>query len=1276
MKTCTRLSFALLLAAAGVLRAQCPPPTAPARPANGLVTTETRIQFAWTPAGSAVTGYDLLLSQNGGAPQVACSNASMPDCVVTLTPARYEWFVRSFVNGCPNGTDSPHSTFEIAGCSAPIAPSTLSPDATTTSANATLAWSGGAADTWDVFLEQGTACASTTPLNPTPLASAQTSFVTGTLTRGATYSWRVRASRGSTCPAPQFSRCATFSVRTCDPPGTATLTQPRDAATNVPSLTSLTWTTGAGATSYNIWSRTNASSAFALAGTTSSTSVNALFPPSTTVEWYVDAISGTCVTSSPHQTFTTAACGSSAPAAISPTGTLTPGAAIAFRWSAVSGADRYRIWLAPLDGAFDSIEETSDLTFTAHRSPGKYEWYVEAISNNCSPVKSAITQFVVPQSGSCATTPPTLLTPANGASVSATTTFTWTAVANAVRYEVWAALDDSAPALIGTTTVNTLTTDVAPGRIRWYVIALADGCNDLQSATSAFDATRTQTCASSFSPLLLAPADEAEGLPTLVDFFWTNVAGAQQYKLWVAIDDAPATVLATTAAIRAQASVPRGRISWFVEALFGSCDSRRSASSSFRSNAASGCSTPAAPSIYAPSGSPAGVSYTIQWTPQTNAGHYELLESTDQTIDTPAVLKTNDVSFTTSHDVGTAIRYHYRVRAVSSCGAGTGPLSGETFVNVTPSAAASSVQSTIPFGTGSPIVRTLFVPGKGSPVPFSASSDRPWLTITPSSGTLPANGITLTLKADLTALDPGDSGATVRIDTAGGKTSNATSVTTPVNVTLVTPIAPSGKTAATSSALILPAVAHLDGQATFHSDVRLANTGARPLRYQLTFTPSGTNATQSGIQTSLQVESGATVALNDLLQNFFGAAGATTGASGALEIKPLSATSDTAASPNVTFVSSRTFAVTASGTSGQFIPAIPLSRFAGSASNPLAAVESLLVPQISQSGAFRTNIGLVEASTQPAHVVLNFFNAAGAVIAAMPVDLQPGEHRQINGVVTSDNSLASAVRMQVNVTSATGLVTAYASVLDQRTNDPILVDAIPIGMGGAKHYVVPGVAALDAGGGNRWKSDMRIVNAGASSQSATLTFTPQGASAAPQSMPVMLAAGEERTLDDVVRATFGNANAGGSISVTTGNASSLAVTGRTYFDTGAGTYGQYIPAFTEGSGSGPGERAQQLLQIEQSEHFRTNLGLVELSGNPATVAITAYVPELKVSPTISINLAPNEFVQYGSVLTMMGVPTVYNARIGVKVTSGNGRVAGYASVIDNTSGDPTFVPSQ
>ncbi len=1259
------------LGTSAAVLAQCPPATTPVLPANGLVTSETHINFAWNPAGSNVTGYDMFLSQNGATATVPCLNSPSPNCSLTLTPAHYEWFVRNYTAGCSAGTSSAHFTFDIVGCSTPVAPATLTPDGgSDTSAVVTLSWSGGSADTWDVYLEQGSSCATTTPLNPAPLPTASTSFVTGTLVRGATYAWRVRASRGSTCPSPVFSHCATFKVRVCDPPPAPALSQPQDGATGLPAITTLTWGASAGAAGYNVWARTDGGQPFALAGTTTSTSLNASFPPGAHVEWYVDALNGTCTTSSAHRTFTTASCGTAVPTALSPTGTTTAGAPIVFRWSAVSGAGLYRLWLAPAGGAFTSIEETSDTTFTAHRPAGAYDWYVEAIGSDCPSTRSATTRFTVPQAANCAANPPQLQTPANGANVtSAPLQLTWTAVPNATRYEVWASLGNAAPARIAETTGTSLNTDLAPGHITWYVVALRDGCNSLPSATSTFDVTRAAACGTLSAPLLLAPADAAEQVPTTVDFFWTNVAGAQDYKLWVAVDDGPASVLAATTGLRSQATVPRGRIRWFVEANFGTCGSRRSASSSFRSNASSSCASPAAPSISAPASIATGVPYNLHWNAQPNVARYEILESTDATAATPTILSSTDVTLSLSHNVAAATRFHYRVRAVNNCGGGTGPLSADASVLVAPSS------TVVPFGNGAPFVQTLFVPGRGAAVAFTATSDQTWLTITPSSGTLPPEGITLTLTADLSSLNAGDSVANVRIDTpasSGKLSASGTTSSTPVSVTLVTPSTPGGKSSAASSAVILPAVAHVDGAATFHSDVRLANTGPRPQRYQLTFTPSGTDATLSAQQTFLQVESGATIALNDLLQSFFGAAGTST--AGALEIKPVTATSDTTPSGSgpvsvTTFASSRTFTVTPNGTSGQFIPALPLSRFAGSNN-------ALLVPQVSQAGAFRTNVGLVEASAQPAHVVLDFFNALGTRIGSVPVDLLAGEHQQLNGIVTSTNALAAATRMQLNVTSTTGLVTAYASVLDQQTSDPMLVDAVAVNGGGAKKYVVPGVASLDAGGGNHWRSDVRIFNGAASAQDATVTFTPQGSSTPLQSVPLSLSPGETRKLDDILRATFGTDSASGSITVSTPALSTLAVTARTYFDTSAGTYGQFIPALTETSGTGPGERAQQILQAEQSDHYRTNLGLVELSGQPAQVEVTAFIPDSKVQPVVTLSLGPNQYVQYGSILTQLGLPNVYNARLAFRVVSSTGRVAGYGCLIDNTSGDPTYVPSQ
>lgn len=1245
-----RLFFATFFLTAAAAHAQCPPPVRPTSPPEGITTTETHIAFAWNPAGSDVTGYDLYLATNGAQARRICFNSPSPECSATLAPGRYEWYVKNFRDDCPDGTESGHAHFVVDACSAPVAPTTLVPDngAEVTSSGTTLTWSGGSADTYDVFLDQATACATTTALNHAPLRG--TSIDSGPLVRGATYAWRVRASRGSTCPAPVFSRCATFKVRACDPPAPFALTSPSSGEV-VQQTVKFQWTAAAGAASYNVYARTTG--AFALAGSTSGTSLYGIFAPSASVEWYVDAISGACTTSSAHRTFNITGCDVGAPAPIAPSGTITPGTAIAFRWSASRNAAVYRVWLAPSGGAFALVDETTDTTALAHRPPGGYDWYVEATGRSCPSANSAVTHFIVPKAAACAAAPPQNTTPANGASVTGDVTFNWTPAANASRYELWASINHAAAARIASTTSTSYTTDLTPGSIEWFVIARADGCDDVRSNASAF--TKLASCDNGV-PLLLAPAGGAQKIPASVDFFWTNVSGALSYRLWVAVDDGAPSVIATTTDTRARANVATGRIRWFVEALFPNCASSRTPEDWFRASASGGCAVPDAPSLYAPAGAPSGVAYELHWTPIANIDRYEVQRTSDADPN-PVLLPVNDVMLAQTNAVTSTTRFHYRVRGVSSCGAGTGPFSAEVVVAVAPGG------TSVPYGTAE-VRRTLFVPGAGTNVRFTATADRPWIAIDPSSGILPPEGITLTLRLLAAQLDAGDHDADIRIDTfAAGKNgvSNG-STAVPVSVTVVTPVSPSASSTPPPEAFVLPAIAHLDAATSFRSDARLLNSGPRPLRYQLTFVQSGTDGTKSAQSTSVQVNGGASIALNDLLASFFGAGNA----AGSLEIRAIVSASDFAPAGDVTFASSRTYAVTPFGTAGQFIPALSLSKFG------LPNATQLLA-QVAQSGAFRTNVGLVELGAQPASGVLRFFDKNGASIGSSAFTLRPREHVQLDSLIASGNALSQAARIEV---VPSGRVTAYASILDQQTNDPMLIQALPLASLGATRYVVPGVAALAASGGGRWRSDMQIYNASSTPQPVTVTFTPRDNVAGAQSVNVTLNGNESRGFDDVVSATFGQSSGSGSVAVTTSAVSQLAVTARTFFDNGSGTYGQYIPALTPDDGAVLGGRAREVLQVEQSDLYRTNLGLVELSGSAATIEITANVPELKSAPVVGLTLQPNEFRQLDSILTSLGFSDVHNARLSIRVTAGGGRVGAYGSLIDNRTGDPTLIPAQ
>src|SRR5204863_4240306 len=95
--------------------------------------------------------------------------------------------------------------------------------------------------------------------------------------------------------------------------------------------------------------------------------------------------------------------------------------------------------------------------------------------------------------------------------------------------------------------------------------------------------------------------------------------------------------------------------------------------------------------------------------------------------------------------------------------------------------------------------------------------------------------------------------------------------TTTISVNLVAPVSSTPKSGPPPDALIIPAVAHAAGiNSQFQSDVRITNTAAVTVKYQLTFTPTGDGGNANGLQTNLSIEPGRTIALDDILKSWFG----------------------------------------------------------------------------------------------------------------------------------------------------------------------------------------------------------------------------------------------------------------------------------------------------------------------------------------------------------------------------------------------------------------------
>jgi hypothetical protein len=1251
------------------------PPTLLA-PANGATGVASPVDFQWSDVPGA-TKYTLFIGSD------AAGDTTGHDLTRIVPAGATSWYVVASFAGCPD-VKSAVSSFTIppATTSCNGAVTILAPAANASLPSpVTFQWSpltGASFYRLWASLNGGPAALLARTTDP---SASNVKLPAGDIT------FRVEAVFGNCSAFSADRRITVLPAASCSANAPVTLKAPLSNATLTDGNVDFEWNAAPGAVLYRVWVSSNGEP-FDDAGVTTGTSLHADVDSGPAV-WYVETFFEGCAPlPSAKSTFTVhtaaASCGADAPMIVSPAdGAANLASPVTLVWSAVANAEEYRVFASTGGGAFQVIERTSDTSATKRLPPGNVSWYVEAVFDECPGTRSNAAKFSIRQSQTCAGAPPQLVSPADGAAnVTPPVRLEWNAVSGAIGYAVFASHDDGAPTAIGETADTHLDHQFPPGRIDWWVVALFNGCPPLESQHFAFDVAAPANCSRTVKPLLQSPPDGSTPILSPVHFEWSQVPGVSQYKVWAAIGGGGASVVGTTSGDHLDADIPPGVVIWFVEGDFVVCPPVFSAPGQFVvRKSAPACATPDRPKAKAPGQVASGTPYLVRWTPEANATSFELEESLSADFASPTTQTIAGLSATFQHSiVSLPTRFYYRVRALSDCDDSKSHFSKVVSVVVLPQAANTTRHTSAEVGTKSGIVQKITLPPQDPPTTFNASADKPYITVTPSSGQIGSDGATLTVTFDPAAMALGTNTGTISITygTAGKIAANgSTSGSVPVSVSLVTPVSPGGKNTPLPESLIVPAVGHAGGAngSLFESDLRIANVSAQAMKYLLNFTLTATDGTQSGQSTTIQVDPGVTMALDDILANFFGIGADGSSATGMLEIRPLTSTSTTTSlsptsKPSVqTVASSRTYNQTSTGTFGQFIPAIPYSQFLGKGGGRIS------LQQVAQSAAYRTNFGVVEASGQPADVLVHVFDNTGAEVAApIPVSLLPGEHKQINAFLAANNIALSDGRLEVEVTSATGKVTAYASTVDNITNDPLLVLPVLKGALASSRYVVPGIADLN-GGGASWRSDMRIFNGGANTVNVTLAYVPQpGNAGTDATVTFPLEPGEVHPIDNAMQSLFGLTNTGGAVVITTDTLSSLVATARTYNQTDHGTYGQFIPGISPQESVGLGDRTLQILQLESSTRLRTNVGVTETSGQETTVLVTAIPSDSKIAASTTITLAPNEFHQFS--LDAFGLGTLYNARVTVKVISGTGKVTAYGSVIDQVTQDPTYVLAQ
>lgn len=352
------------------------------------------------------------------------------------------------------------------------------------------------------------------------------------------------------------------------------------------------------------------------------------------------------------------------------------------------------------------------------------------------------------------------------------------------------------------------------------------------------------------------------------------------------------------------------------------------------------------------------------------------------------------------------------------------------------------------------------------------------------------------------------------------------------------------------------------------------------------------------------------------------------------------------------------------GSFGLSLPADAVTSAAGAGST------LVLVPSFRANG-FRVNVGVTEVSGKSASVEVALRDSSGALRALVPRLVPAGGLVQLNDIYSLTNLAPDpADRIEVRVTDGAGKVAAWATPVDDSTNDGSFVAAHPA----APRILIPAVVRTTAPPGPPTTTDLKLSNAGAASTRVQVALLPlSGSSVAPATATVTLAPNETRAFDDVLGTLLGAGDASGALRITSLDGGAVYASARTSTADGVRSYGFAIDPSAASAQAGPG-RQLALTFLSSSPSRRTNVGLVEAGGFKTLVRVSLLAPDGTVTATKDLSLEPFGAVRWDDVFAAMQAPPLPDASLVVDVLSGGSAVA-YAIGVDTRTGDASYFAS-
>ncbi|NOZ95254.1 MAG: hypothetical protein GXP47_11015, partial [Acidobacteria bacterium] len=224
---------------------------------------------------------------------------------------------------------------------------------------------------------------------------------------------------------------------------------------------------------------------------------------------------------------------------------------------------------------------------------------------------------------------------------------------------------------------------------------------------------------------------------------------------------------------------------------------------------------------------------------------------------------------------------------------------------------------------------------------------------------------------------------------------------------------------------------------------------------------------------------------------------------------------------------------------------------------------------------------------------------------------------------------------------------------------------------------IPASAHAAGYGGAVWRTDLELHNAGTGSMSCSIDLLKKDTNnASPASHSYTVQAAHALRLGDVLGTKFSfSGTAALRIRLSGGIG---VVTSRTYNQTDHGTYGQFIGAVPSGEAIGTGDRAA-IIQLTHNRStnngFRTNIGLLNTSSSPMDVTIDLYRSSGTKLGSVQVHLKTLSFTQVDKLYEKVTGGDVGDGYALISTNTSGGKFLAYASVIDNRTGDPIYIPA-